>query len=323
MRPDVSVVIPTYNRRSMVQEAIESCFAENGGIDVEVVVVDDGSTDGTREYLEGIEDDRVCPIFQEHQGAQVARNAGQQAARGETIKHLDDDDHLVPGELVREYRTLQETGADVCYSDFYKVDEVEDTSWVYTNAHHGEVDADFFVALVSGAVNRLQLAILFDVSTIEDLRWDESLEYLQDVDFMLRASTRGLSCVKLDRPVAVHRMHSGPRISDVRRSVATTKTLNMQAQWYDWAFGKLEAQNDVTDARRTAAAKGLWRLGHMLAPYDWESGYRWLRRAMEIDEGLSPPRGNRTLSVMDRVLSPLATEKLVNPLRKYRLSFRG
>jgi len=49
MRPDVSVVIPTYNRRSMVQQAIESCFEGNDEIDVEVVVVDDGSTDGTRE----------------------------------------------------------------------------------------------------------------------------------------------------------------------------------------------------------------------------------------------------------------------------------
>jgi len=48
MRPDVSVVIPTYNRRSMVQQANESCFEGNDGID-EVVVVDDSSTDGTRD----------------------------------------------------------------------------------------------------------------------------------------------------------------------------------------------------------------------------------------------------------------------------------
>jgi len=289
---------------------------------VEVVVVDDGSEDGTRKYLQGLDDSRIRPLFQEHQGAQVARNKGQETARGNTIKHMDDDDHLVPGELVREYRTLQETGADVCYGDFYKVDEVEDTSWVHTNAPHSEVDADFFTALVSGAVNRLQLAILFEASAIEDLRWDESLEYLQDVDFMLRASTRGLSCVKLDRPVAVHRMHSGPRISDVRESAAATKRLDMQAQWSDRAFKKLETQRDVTEARRTATAKGLWQLGHRLAPHDWESGYHWLRRAVEIDGELRPTRGSRTLSVMDRVLSPLTTEKLVNPFRKYRLSFR-
>ena len=48
MQPDVSVVIPTYNRRSMVQQAIESYFEGNDGTDVEVVVVDDSSTDGTR-----------------------------------------------------------------------------------------------------------------------------------------------------------------------------------------------------------------------------------------------------------------------------------
>jgi glycosyltransferase involved in cell wall biosynthesis len=304
----------------MVQEAIESCFAGNDAIDVEVVVVDDGSTDGTQDYLESIDDERVRPIFQEHQGAQVARNKGQEAARGETIKHLDDDDHLVPGELVREYRTLRETEADVCYSDFYKVDEGEDESWVYTNAHHREVDGDFFTALVSGAVNRLQLAILFDAAAIADVRWDESLEYLQDVDFMLRASTRGLSCVKLDRPVAVHRMHRGPRISDVRQSASVRKRLRMKAEWFNKSYKKLHARNNVTDARRRATAKRLWQVGHMLAPYNWEIGQRWLRRAVEIDKNLSPNRSSKVLSLMDRLLSPIMVDRLSNPFRKYRLS---
>lgn len=67
--PDVSVVIPTYNRENYLRRAVASCFDGNVGLDVEVVVVDDGSSDGTRKYL----DDRVRPIFQEHQGSQVVQ----------------------------------------------------------------------------------------------------------------------------------------------------------------------------------------------------------------------------------------------------------
>lgn len=323
MRPDVSVIIPTYNRRSMVQEAIESCFAGNDEIDVEAVVVDDGSTDGTRDYLESIDDERVCPIFQEHQGAQVARNKGQHEARGRAIKHLDDDDYLVPGELVREFRRLRRTGADVCYADFYKVDtRLNKDPWVYENAGHQEVDGDFFTALVSGVVNRLQLAILFDQAAIAGLAWDESLDYLQDVNFMLRAATQGLTCVKLDRVVAVHRMHEGERISDVRESAATERRLHMQAEWFDQAFRQFAKRDNLTDARQKAAAKGLWQMGHMLAPYDWESGYQWLRRAVEIDNGVTPERSNAFLTLLDRVLSPLSTERLTAPLRRYRLSLQ-
>jgi GT2 family glycosyltransferase len=320
MCPDISVVIPTYNRRSMVQEAIESCFAGNDEIDVEVVVVDDGSTDGTRDYLESVEDERVRPLFQEHQGAQVARNRGQHEARGRAIKHLDDDDYLVSGELVREFRQLRRTGADVVYGDFYKTDtRLNKDPWVYKNAGHQEVDGDFFTALVSGAVNRLQLAILFDRAAIAGVAWDESLDYLQDVNFMLRAATQGLTCVKLDRVVAVHRMHDGERISDVRQAAATTKRLVMQAEWYNQAFETLTERGKVTPARRGATARGLWQLGHMLAPYDWGRGHRWLRRAIEIDDSLVPSRESRMLSSLDSILSPLTTEVLTTPLRKVRL----
>lgn len=323
MHPDVSVVIPTYNRRTMVQQAIESCFAGNDEIDVEVVVVDDGSTDGTRDYLEGIDDERVRPIFQEHQGAQVARNKGQHEARGRTIKHLDDDDYLVSGELVHEFRRLRRTGADVCYADFYKVDtRIDRDPWVYENAGHQEVDGDFFTALVSGAVNRLQLAILFERTAIENVSWNESLDYLQDVNFMLRAAAQELTCVKLDRVVAVHRMHGGERISDVRESAATKKRLSMQARWFDEAFRQFAKRDKLTDARRKGAAKGLWQMGHMLAPYDWEFGYRWLRRAVEIDNGITPDRSSAILTLLDRFLSPLWTERLTVPLRRYRLALQ-
>jgi len=57
MPPDVSVVIPTYNRKEYLKKAISSCFDGNEDINIEVIVIDDGSTDGTREYLKELSDD--------------------------------------------------------------------------------------------------------------------------------------------------------------------------------------------------------------------------------------------------------------------------
>jgi glycosyltransferase involved in cell wall biosynthesis len=317
--PDVSVIIPTYNRRSMVQQAIESCFEGNDGIDVEVVVVDDGSTDGTREYLERIDDDRVHSIFQEHQGAQVARNAGQKAARGKAIKHLDDDDYLLPGKLSEEFRRLENTGAEVCFAHFYKWDVVADERWLFENSGPDNPEADFYTALLSKSIDRLQLGILFDRQAIADLSWDESLPYLQDVNFMVRAAGRGLSCTRLDAPVAMHRIHEGDRISDVRGAAETSRLITMKCGWYDQAFQDLNEVNEVRPSHKRATAVALWREAHKLAPYDWDEAHRWFQRALDLCSGFRPKRSNKVFSVLDGLASPLTTERVMSPVRRYRL----
>ena len=321
MRPDVSVVIPTYNRRSMVQEAIESCFAGNDEIDVEVVVVDDGSTDGTQDYLKGIDDERVRPIFQEHQGAQVARNKGQDAARGRALKHLDDDDHLLPGKLTAEFRRLKESEADVCYAHFYKWDLAADRRWLFENSGPEDTEADFYTALLSKSIDRLQLGLLFDREAIVDLAWDESLPYLQDVNFMVRAASRGLRCAKLDSPVAMHRIHEGDRISDVRGNAETSRLLTMKCGWYDHAFRNLKQIGGVKPIHKKATAVALWREAHKLAPYNWDEAYPWFRRALDLWPDFRPKRSNNVFSVLDELVSPLTTERIVCPLRRYRLHF--
>lgn len=302
----------------MVQEAIESCFAGNDEIDVEVVVVDDGSTDGTREYLDNIDNECVRPILQEHQGAQVARNKGQQAARGRAVKHLDDDDYLIPGGLEQEYHRLREANADVCFSLFYKHNVTNGDRWL-RNSNYENKHEDFFVALASQSISRLQLALLFDESAISNVSWDESLPYLQDVDYMLRVASKGLRCVKLEHPVAVHRIHDEDRISDVRNSADTVENLLKKCEWYDQTFRRLKNRMKITPVRRKAAAIGMWREAHKMAPYEWHTAQPWLRRASELAPGFQPDRSNLFLSVLDRLGTPLLTESVINPIRRIRL----
>lgn len=95
--PTVSVIIPTYNRAAVVTEAIDSVLAQTFR-DFELIVVDDGSTDDTRDRLAAY-GERIRLICQENHGVSHARNVGIRAARGQYIALLDSDDLWLPKKL--------------------------------------------------------------------------------------------------------------------------------------------------------------------------------------------------------------------------------
>ena len=98
--PAVSVVIPTYNRADTVLVAVESVLSQED-ITVDVVVVDDGSTDDTRERLASVGDERLTLVVQQNRGRCAARNAGARRATSDWLVFLDSDDELLPGSLAR------------------------------------------------------------------------------------------------------------------------------------------------------------------------------------------------------------------------------
>lgn len=103
--PLVSVIIPTYNRADMVVEAVRSVLEQTMD-DFEVVVVDDGSTDGTRDALRPFAD-RIRYVHQENAGVGAARNRGIAESRGELLAFLDSDDLFAPRMLEEAWATFQ------------------------------------------------------------------------------------------------------------------------------------------------------------------------------------------------------------------------
>lgn len=93
----VSVIIPTYNRRGFVTEAVASVLAQKG-VSPEIIVVDDGSTDGTERALEPF-GDKIRVLRRAHAGVSAARNSGIRSARGEWLAFLDSDDLWLPAKL--------------------------------------------------------------------------------------------------------------------------------------------------------------------------------------------------------------------------------
>jgi glycosyltransferase involved in cell wall biosynthesis len=116
--PEISVVLPTHNRAGLLPRALESVLAQKCGEAFEVIVVDDGSGDGTPAYLAAIADPRLKVLRNETaQGAAAARNRGLAAAAAPVTAFLDDDDELLPGFLAASLTAhRQAPEPDLCWT---------------------------------------------------------------------------------------------------------------------------------------------------------------------------------------------------------------
>lgn len=115
----VSVIIPAFNRVRCIRRAIESVLGQRG-VNVEIVVVDDCSTDDTYEVVRSFcrDDQRIqCVRHDTNQGAQAARNSGVYASTGDWITFLDSDDLLLDQSIAVRLRVLQLTSAEVVHSE--------------------------------------------------------------------------------------------------------------------------------------------------------------------------------------------------------------
>lgn len=121
--PQVSVIIPTYNRAQLLGRAIESVIQQTHE-DFQLIIVDDGSTDDTRSVVEGYNDPRIDYIPHEtNRGIPESRNTGLDRAEGAYIAFLDSDDEWLPNKLEHQIELLRTAGSEVglLYSRFRKI----------------------------------------------------------------------------------------------------------------------------------------------------------------------------------------------------------
>ena len=103
--PLISVMMPTYNNAKYIGQAIDSIYAQNYG-NIEIIIVDDGSTDNTKEVVQQYKD--IKYFYIEHKGIPFARNVALENAKGEYIAFLDSDDYWLPNKLNTQMQYFKE-----------------------------------------------------------------------------------------------------------------------------------------------------------------------------------------------------------------------
>ena len=206
--PAVSVVIPVHDGERYVAAAVRSALDQQG-VEVEVVVVDDASTDGTRAVLRQF-GGAVRVVEATGRNAGKARNAGVRATRAEWIAFLDADDVWLPHKLRRQLDALTATGATACLGGYRLVDA----------SLRGGVDV-----LPSALAPRLVRALTMEgyglgMSTLVVRRdtfatlggFDGAFTTSDDLELLLRLAATQLVAAVCE-VVALHREHAGPRLS--------------------------------------------------------------------------------------------------------------
>ena len=283
MTPEVSVIIPTYNRRAMVREAIDSVLAQTAA-SFELIVVDDGSSDGTGEELarlgESIRIERIA-----NRGPAAARNRGAAVARAPLIAFLDSDDLWAPSKLERQLAFMRENPG--CAISQTSEIWIRNGRRVNPGMRHRKRAGDFFVeslrtCLVSPSAVMMEKQLFDSVGG-----FDEDMIAAEDYDLWLRILVDhevGL----LDEPLVTRRGGHPDQLSSTTPAIDRFRIL---------ALSKLLCDDRLDSERRLATtdaliekcriyAAGLARRGRIDAArlYEWVVDHAGRRQTGAIPE---------------------------------------
>ena len=231
----VSVIIPCFNAQDWLKEAINSCLQQTYS-KIEIIVIDDGSTDQSLEVIKSFRD-KVVWETGPNRGGNYARNRGFILSQGEYIQFLDADDYLLPEKIEEQVCFLKKTGADIAYSDWRIKRHLPDgTSFLEAIKVSGPRE-DFLESLLTDERWIPPVAILFTrAAVIRSGKWDEKVKAAQDRDFLLSAVIDG---VRISYQPGCYSIY--------RRYGKTTVSTRNKPLWLESHFSIMEkAENKLT-----------------------------------------------------------------------------
>ena len=189
----ISVVLPSYNRAHILPRAIESILGQTYK-DIELIIVDDGSSDNTAEVVGSFSDSRIVYVRQENAGACAARNNGIAHARGDYIAFQDSDDIWHHDKLEKQLATLQNTGADVVFCRMNRMVGGEKVGLVSDYFHEGFLPKDE----VPMSIGTQTLVGKSEVFMQE--RFDSEMPRFQEFEMLVRAQ-KSFSIYCMEEPL--------------------------------------------------------------------------------------------------------------------------
>ena len=260
-----TVIIPSWNRASLLPRAVASARA--AGSDIEIIVVDNASTDATKEICAGLAGVRYLRL-DKNEGPSGARNAGIAASRGDYLAFLDDDDILLPGSVDQQIGRLDaHPEAGFCYGHVLLGDpNCVPSDLVYWN--DGTVkrlprqlpSGDIFTRLISENPIMIHSAVIRRQCVDSVGSFDLRLDRGEDWDFWVRVSEK-YPAVTLEAPVAVVRIaeYGSGQLSADRRAMHM-ETLRLQRQWLNRAKAQALPKRTRRQLYRRFKANSAWVL---------------------------------------------------------------
>ncbi len=307
---DASIVIPTFNRLWSLPDALASCpRADN----IEIIVVDDGSTDGTWEWLGA--QPGIRTIRQSNWGKPAAVNAGVAAARGRYVKFLDSDDLLIGDAVLDQLRFVLAEGADICVAGYVATNEATGA-----RVPHDWTDCGDFLAQQLGECDSSHYsAYFFRRSFLTDVWHRPEFAFRDDRMFILECALKQPSVVAWPAPTLLHRHHARPRLQFQPGSTAVV-TNWQELRMYKKVAALLEQGGMLTDRRRAAMANNVWPLALRIAAHDPREGREALDWLWALHRGFRVPATG--LSRLYRLFGFAVAQRLVNGARAARNGWR-
>jgi glycosyltransferase involved in cell wall biosynthesis len=231
--PLVSVVMPVFNGRAFLEESIRSLQRQDHAA-LEIIVVDDGSTDGSVDVLKALtrQEPRMRLLEQPHGGIAAARNTALAISRGDFVTFLDQDDLCPPGTIARQRARLERE------PDLSAV-----VGRTLTTASEHEMADPFAVPADRVAHTVLLSSGLFRRSVFERIGpFDSSYALADDMDFLLRMMEAGEPVALEDELASVHRRHPVQATADhaaTRREAALVLSASLRRRRMRGAAGPL------------------------------------------------------------------------------------
>ncbi len=313
--PKISVVIPTYNAIDYLPEAIGSVLNQSFA-DFELIIVDDGSTDNTAQWVSQLQDDRINLIYQVHQGKSVARNAGVKAAKADYIAFLDADDIWEAAKLEQQFNYLQ---ANPNIGVVYTWTAIADQDGIPTgHLVASTLEGDVWEELIKKNILACGSTPMIRASCFETVGlFNRHLPYAQDWDMWLRLAAKYRFGV-IPLPCVRYRRHAENSSKNWRKMEI------FSSQVIEQALAKLPKRHKAAEAsiRATAYNNLYLYLGWInFNAKDYNNAYALLRKAHR----LAPKKIFTTESL--RLLTAISLtrclgEKTYKVLLNFRLQIR-
>ncbi len=259
----ISVVIPCYNAAKTLAETVESALTQR--VDKEIIVVDDGSTDGSAAVIAAF-GQKVRAISTPNRGVSAARQTGVAAARGDHVQYLDSDDLLAEGALAARLEALARSGGDVAHQDWQRLEPDGAGGFRLGQIRRADltrIEADAEVAAATAEFWAPPAGLLYSRAMVERIGpWHPNLPVIQDARYLFEAARHGAKFVHAPGVGAYYRISAGSLSQRNRAAFIRDCAVNaaeIEALW--------RADGAMPPTRRAAVA-AMWRMVANAALYD-------------------------------------------------------